>query len=41
VQFHLPQPELERLEQLASAKGMSPKALVQEWVREKLESANP
>jgi predicted DNA binding CopG/RHH family protein len=41
VQFHLPQPELERLEQLASAKGMSQEALVQEWVREKLESANP
>ena len=39
VTIHLPAAEVEAVKRLAKAKGMGHKALIQEWVREKLQHA--
>ena len=39
VMIHLPTAEVEAVKRLAKAKGMEHTALIQEWVREKLQHA--
>jgi len=39
VTIHLPTAEVEAVKRLAKAKGMGHTALIQEWVREKLQHA--
>ena len=39
VMIHLPAAEVEAVKRLAKAKGMEHTALIQEWVREKLQHA--
>ena len=39
VTIHLPAAEVEAVKRLAKAKGMGHMALIQEWVREKLQQA--